>query len=138
MFVKMDAAYRHTMLVDRFGLPSRPDRCDIEIFGSYHMDDELWFWEFNPRAKVWDVHVCEEYDQRDIKESYNSRGFWTNEEDSIIQGKIRHLALLPRPSMPKNPNNCRRRPQFVFEGWIFGWSFSKTESRWKIMPEGRA
>lgn len=138
MFVKMDVADLHLDLIFNFGLPKYWDRCDIEVFGPYHIGDNMLFWEFNPTTKVWDVKQLEDYEQRDVEQIFTTNGFWPKEEDEIVQEKLRALAYFPRPSLPRNPINWKRRPAFIYEGWTFEWSFSAIEHRWTLLPTGRS
>ena len=137
MFVNIDAAIRHVEMVEAFGLPKASDPHYEELFGWYHVLDDTCYWSYHPATQVWDVKVCCEYDQRDTDITIETSPLWTEEDRLQLQDKVRALAYLPRPKMPKNREMVRSHVTFLYEGWLFTWKLDRGAKRWEIAPLSR-
>lgn len=137
MFVNIDAATRHVEMVEGFGLPNASDPHYEEIFGWYHVSDDTCYWSYHPATQSWDVKICRDYDRRDSDVKLASSPFWREAERLELGEKVRALAFLPRPALPKKRSKAPNLVPFLYEGWLFTWKFDRDSKRWEIAPLAR-
>lgn len=136
MFVNINAVSRHVEMEEAFGLPKTSNRSYEEIFGCYHVLGETCYWSYRPAEKAWDVKVSDDNNEpnRDVRVPHSP--LWSETERLELQDKLRALAYLPQPKLPKK-SKWKSRPPFIFEGWLFAWIFDVKRDRWQISPIGR-
>ena len=124
-------------MVQEFGLPKTSNRLYEEIFGWYHVMDETCYWSFHPTTQVWDVKVSDQDRREDYELTVPQSPLWSETERLDLEEKLKALAYLPQPFNPKKKGKWLSRAPFLFEGWLFAWTYNVVRERWRISPIGR-
>lgn len=132
MYVTVESAEIHVDLVQTLGLPTVTDPLHVELFG-YHYIDTLIHWAFDPVTQAWDVKRERARPGIDLLPC----DLWTDEEGREVSAKIALLNNMAAPPFPADVRKKLTEPPFLYEGWLFAWTFIPELKRWELAPLGK-
>lgn len=120
----------HQEMMEDFGLPTPSQSYFEEVFGCYHVLDETRYWTFDPINRLWDVKVEENRPAKLIA----APASWTAKDRKDVWKRLRDLSYFAPPSLPRDPTRKMTGKPFVYDGWLFAWTFLPELRRWELAP----
>lgn len=124
MNVDIASAATHVAMEQCFGLPTPADPDLIELFGPYHFGGETRFWCYDPAGPRWEVKGERWPLSAPFPHDLGS--------SASVLHSLEDLSLIQRPPVPERFAN--RPTPFLYDGWLFLWSYLQTKRKWDVVP----